>query len=103
MPLQHNDRAPRLGTPPPVDFVGPGIDLVLQHLVLTDAGAARDGDLDEYQTLPILRMGCEQAVESPKPFQDSLGIVDAIHSHTKQAISNAQLAFPPCLVFLSLF
>src|SRR5690606_8084040 len=72
------NRRPTRATVRPVDEADQAIDLVLQRLVVLDARATRNHDLDERDLLPQLGMALESVPEREDALRDALGVVEAI-------------------------
>src|SRR5688572_21950647 len=89
--LQKNDRTPGTNAPAPVDFVATRIDLIFEILILADTRTTRHADLHEDQTLPVLRILRQQAIQGAESLENSLGVVDAVDAHThKVPITQAE-------------
>src|SRR6516225_2399601 len=90
MTLQKNDGFPFAGLEPAVDALRFLLYVGHQVAVTLNASPAGRSDLDKREPLPVTRALLEEALDAAKALQNSLRVVDAIHTHPQECGFDAE-------------
>src|SRR5579864_2905376 len=91
MAIEKDDRPPAIGLEMTVDSFGLHLHLIHELLVAPDMGAAGSAYLHKSEFALVGRIPLKKSFNGQKTFQDALGIVHAVHSHTQAKSIYAEL------------